>query len=116
MGKEGKETAQTRKIRVLDVAYQDIDEITDFIALDNQQPLNAVKVARTIWETINKIEHNPFTFRECEEIPTKAKMYRKAVCLTWLIIYRVTATEIMILGIVHGARKASKIRGLRKLK
>lgn len=116
MGKEGKEAAKTRKIRVLNSAYKDIEEITDFIAFDNQQPLNAVKVARIILETINKIEQNPFTFKECEGMPTKTKMYRKAVCLSWLIIYKITATEIIILGVIHGARNPSKIKGFRKVK
>ncbi len=37
------------------VAYQDIDDITDFIANNHQQPLNATKVADAIFETIDKI-------------------------------------------------------------
>lgn len=41
MGKKEKTTSETRKIRILDEAYQDIDNITDFIANNNQQPLNA---------------------------------------------------------------------------
>ena len=116
MGKKEKTTAETRKIRVLDEAYQDIDNITDFIAVNSQQPFNAVKVADAIFETIDKIVQNPFAYKECENIPTRAKMYRQAVCLSWLIIYKITNTEIIILGIIHGARKPSKISKLRKLK
>ena len=116
MGKKEKTTAETRKIRVLDEAYQDIDNITDFIAVNNQQPFNAVKVADAIFETIDKIGQNPFAYKECEHIPIRTKMYRQAVCLSWLIIYKITNTEIIILGIIHGARKPSKICKLRKLK
>lgn len=62
MGKKEKTTFETRKIRVLDEAYQDIDNITDFIANNNQQPLNATKVADAIFETIDKIAENPFAY------------------------------------------------------
>lgn len=116
MGKEKKDTPETHKIRVLKAAFQDIDEITDFISIDNQQALNAIKVTETIWETINKIKHNPFAFKECELIPTKTKMYRQVVCLSWLIVYKITSTEIIILGVIHVARNPSKIKALRKVK
>ena len=63
MGKKEKATPETRKIRVLNAAFQDIEEITNFIAVNNEQPLNAIKVAETLWETINKIEQNPFVYK-----------------------------------------------------
>jgi len=44
----------------------DIDQIADFIANYNQQPLNAVKVSEAIFETINKIAQNPFAFRDIQ--------------------------------------------------
>ena len=116
MGKKEKGTPETRKIRVLNAAFQDIYEITNFIAVNNEQPLNAIKVAETLWETINKIEQNPFVYKGCEEIPTKTKMYRKATCISWLIIYKITYTEIIILGVIPGTRKTSKIKTLKKIK
>ena len=72
MGKKEKGTSETRKIRVLNAAFQDIDEITNFIAVNNEQPLNAIKVAETLWETTNKIEQNPFvckSVRKCRQRP-----------------------------------------------
>ncbi len=116
MGKKEKSTAQARKIRILDEAYKDIENITDFIAQDNQQPLNAIKVGETIFTFIERIENNPFVYKECEQLTTKTKIYRQAACLSWLIIYKITATEIFILGIIHGARNPSKIKKFRKLK
>src|SRR3712207_8408116 len=46
--------------------FRSIDNITDFIANNNQQPLNAAKVADAIFETIDKIAENPFAYKECE--------------------------------------------------
>jgi hypothetical protein len=36
--------------------------------------------------------------------------------MSWLIIYKIKASEIVVLGIIHGSRRASKVRKLRKVK
>lgn len=116
MVKKEKAAPKARKIRITDQAFQDIDEITDFIAFINQQPLNAVKVADAIFDTIDRIEQYPRAFKECDLIQTKTKIYRQAVCLSWMIIYKLTPVEIIVLAIIHGARHPSKIRKIKKRK
>ena len=115
MGKNKETTAQTRKIRILDEAYADIENITDYIANNNQQPLNAIKVGERIFTTIERIENNPFVYKECEQLTTKTKIYRQVRCLAWLIIYKITPAEIIVLSVMHGARHPSKIKGLKKI-
>ncbi|MGQ1947259.1 type II toxin-antitoxin system RelE/ParE family toxin [Geofilum sp. OHC36d9] len=73
-------------------------------------------VGNKIFEVIDRIEQNPLAFRECEEIPTKTKIYRKAVCMNWLIIYKIKVSKTVIPGIIQGSRRASKVRKLRKIK
>ncbi len=116
MGKAKKGTSQTRQVRVSNFARQKIEETIKYIAFVNQQPLNAVRVNEAIENTITRIAENPYTYKECEQLPTKAKMYRQAVCLSWLIIYKISAAEILILSVIHGARNPSKIKALRKVK
>jgi plasmid stabilization system protein ParE len=116
VAKKEKTTAQVRKIRVLDEAYTDIENIIDFIAQDKLQPLNAIKVGENIFATLQRIYYNPFVFKECAPLTTKAKMYRQASCLSWLIIYKITSTEIIILGVIHSARSPSRIKKFRKIK
>ncbi|MBN1340146.1 MAG: type II toxin-antitoxin system RelE/ParE family toxin [Bacteroidales bacterium] len=106
----------TYKVRLTEKARQDIDYITGYIAFINHQPLNATGVGDALFETIDRIGQNPFAFRECSEIPTKNKIYRQAVCLSWLIIYKIKAREVTILGIIHSARKPSRIKKYRKIK
>ncbi len=113
MGKKEKTVAQKHKIRIQDEAYNDIEQITDFIVTQNQQPLNAIKVADSIFQAIDKIGNNPFAYKECEAIPTKSKIYRQAKCLSWLIIFRISSAEILILGVVHGARNPSAIKKMK---
>jgi len=116
MGKKEKETSSSFRLSISLPALNDFDEITDFIAYVNGQPLNAIKVGDAIFDTIEKIRKNPFAYKECEVIPTKTKMYRQAVCMSWVIIYKMMKNEIHVLGIIHGARRPAVIKKLRKIK
>ena len=113
MGQAEKEALETRRTRTRKEAYQEIKDIEYFIAVINGQPLNAVKVSEAIYATIRKIGISPFAFKECEHLPTKSKVYRQATCLSYLIIYKITKTEIIILSVTHSARNASEIKKLR---
>lgn len=116
MGKQKKATGKAYKIRLSGVALQNIDEITGYIAFINHQPLNAIKLGDAIFRTIDRIGLNPFAFKECEELLTKSKIYRRAVCSSWIIVYKITGNEILILGIIHSSRRPSKLKALRKVK
>lgn len=116
MAKEKKAVAKSRPINILETAYADIGGITDYIANVNLQPLNAVTVADKIFASIDKIASNPFAYKECEYIPTKTKIYRQVKCLSWLIVYKILDSEILILGIIHSASRPAKIRKLKKIK
>jgi plasmid stabilization system protein ParE len=116
MGNPKGKISKPYQIRITDNALQNIDDITGYIAFINHQPLNAIRIGDALFSTIDQIAQNPFAFRECEEIPTKNKIYRKAVCKSWLIVYRITPTEVIIMGVLYASRRASKIRGLRNVK
>jgi len=116
MGNTKERTSKTYSLRITENALQNIDDITGYIAYIRHQPLNAIRVGDKIFETIERIEKSPLAFRECEEIPTKTKMYRKAVCMSWQIIFKIKVSEIIVLGIIHGSRRASKVKKLKKVK
>jgi plasmid stabilization system protein ParE len=107
---------KNHSLRITEHAIQNLDNITGYIAYIMHEPLSAIRVGDEIVRTFDRIEKNPLAFRECEEIPTANKIYRKANCLGWLIIYKIKLTEIVILGIIHGHRRPSKIKRLRKVK
>src|ERR1700748_1353730 len=116
MGRQEKTTPKTYQIRVSVNALQNIEEITGYIAFINQQPLNAIKVGDALFKVIDRIAANPLAFRECEELPTKARIYRRALCYSWQIIYRIKTEQIVVLGIIHSSRRPSRIKALRKIK
>jgi len=116
MGPQEKTTPKTYQVRISANAIQNLEEITGYIAFVNQQPLNAVKIGDALFKTMDRISYNPLAFRECEELPTKTKMYRRATCFSWLIIFKIKAEQVVILGIIHSSRRPSKIKVLRKIK
>lgn len=55
-------------------------------------------------------------YPECRHIPTKGHIYRNIILESHLIIYRVKAEQIDILGVFHSKSSISKIRAVRKIK
>lgn len=116
MAQKKKPPYKAYKVSLSNNALQNINEIVGYIAFVKKQPLNAIKVGDTLFETIENIGSNPTAYKECEEIPTKTKMYRIAICLSWSIVFRIKNDEVLILGIIHQSRRPSKIRKLRIVK
>ena len=89
MAEKKKSPYQAYKVNISANALQNINEIVGYIAFVKMQPLNAVKVGDALFEMIEIIGKNPAAYKECEEIPTKTKMYRTAICLSWSIVFRI---------------------------
>jgi plasmid stabilization system protein ParE len=116
MGNTKEKAPKTYSLRVSDNALHDIDNITGYIAYVKHEPLSAIRVGDEIFATISRIESSPLVFRECEEILTKSKIYRKALCLSWLVIYKIEESNIVVLGVIHASRRPSRIKSLSKVK
>lgn len=116
MGRTKEEAPKTYSLRITEYALENLDNITGYIAFIRHEPINAIRIGDEIIKTIERIEKNPLAFRECEKIPTKNKIYRKAVCQSWLIIFRIKSGEIVILGIIHSHRRSSRLKSLRIIK
>jgi len=87
MGRKEKGTATTYQVRLTENAFTNIEAISAYIAFENGQPLNAINIVDAIFNKIDVIASIPHLFKECEQIPTKTKMYRQALCLSWYIVY-----------------------------
>ncbi len=105
------------RLRITNNALDNLEEILFYIEFIEYSPANALKVKEKIISRIkNDIHKHPLSFRVCEEIPTKTKIYRKALCKPFWIIYKIKPFEIVILAIIHTSRAPSKIRAVRKVK
>ena len=112
MGTEKKTNPETYTLIVKDKFYQNFDQIVEYIAFIQKQPLNAIKVGDGIFETMAKIIENPMIYSECENIPTKTKMYREARYKTWLIVFKVKLYQIIILGVLSAKQKPNTFKKL----
>jgi plasmid stabilization system protein ParE len=110
MGKEKIGDSSSYALIVSQNYYKDLEQIVDYIEFVKFQPLNAIKVGDGIQKTMNKIILNPTIYAECENIPTKSKIYREAVYKTWQIVFKLKGHTITILGVLSGKRKPSSFR------
>lgn len=105
------------KIKITNNALDNLEEILFYIEFIDYSPSGAKRIKTKIIKTIKKnIQANPFLFRECDEIETKGKIYRKALCSPYWIIYKIKSFEIIVLGIIHTSQSPAKIKGLRRVK
>jgi plasmid stabilization system protein ParE len=112
MGTEKTTNTETYSLTIKANYFQNIEQIVDYIAFEQKQPLNAIKVGEGIHQTMLKIRNNPLIYAECENIPTKTKIYREARYKTWLIIFKVKSTELIILGVLNSKQKPSLFKKL----
>ncbi len=115
MGKEKTTATKAYTLIVKDKFYNDLEQIVDYITFEQKQPLNAIKVGDGINKAMSKIIDNPLVYAECENIPTKTKIYREAGYKSWLIIFKVKTSQITILAVLSGKQKPSTFKKLTRL-
>jgi plasmid stabilization system protein ParE len=97
MGAKKTTNLEPYSLIIKDQYYINLEQIVDYIAFVQKQPLNAIKVSDCISKTMSKIIENPLIYAECENIPTKAKIYREARYKSWLIIFKVKNLKLQFL-------------------
>lgn len=112
MGAEKATTTKAYSLIIKANYYLSLEQIVNYIAFEKKQPLNAIKVGEGINKTMIKIVDNPLIYAECENIPTKTKMYREAGYKTWLIIFKVKSYQVTILGVISGKQKPTRFKNL----
>ncbi len=59
----------------------------------------------------DKIPKQPTAFPEFQKKPTKAKVYRKALCRKkWNVIYKIEPKRILFIYIYHSSRNIDRIK------
>ncbi len=115
MGEKEKRTFKRYEVSISENASKNIDEITGYIAFIQKEPLNAARIGDKFFSVLQRIELNPLAFKECPELRTKSKTYRQAKCLSWIIIYKINLEAVLVLGILHAARKPGEKKVLKNV-
>lgn len=88
-------------LTITDMARTDLDTIWEYIAEDN--PEHADRILRSIYEEILRVGHSPGLGHR------RTDLLRDASVLFWpsgryLILYRSSSQETVILAVLHGSR------------
>lgn len=87
------------RIRFLSIAFRDLDEIETYIARDN--PAAARRVIERIARQIDKLKLIPYLGRPGEVAGTRILVVPR---LPYVVIYEIAGGEVVVVGIMHGAR------------
>jgi toxin ParE1/3/4 len=88
------------KIRWLDLAVDDLEQIADYIAQDN--PTAANRMVSRLWASVKILASHPETGRPGRVYGTRELVVSQT---QFIIPYRIANSEIQILRVLHGARK-----------
>jgi len=88
------------KIRWLDLAVDDLEQIADYIAQDN--PIAANRMVGRLWASVKILASHPETGRSGRVYGTRELVVSQT---PFIIPYRISNSEIQILRVLHGARK-----------
>lgn len=102
-------------VRWVNNAVYQLKAIVDYIEPDSLAASNTI--LDEIITFADSFSQMPMRYPECKELPTKSKIYRNAIyAKKYRIIFKVTSSEVVILGIIHTSRSPSEIKKLRGLK
>ena len=88
------------KIRWLDVAVDDLEDIADYIAQDN--PVAAKRMVTRLWASVQTLAIHPEAGRPGRVYGTRELIVSKT---PFIVPYRIIGSEIQILRVLHGARQ-----------
>lgn len=82
-----------------DEAHTDLNEIVDFICLDN--PLAAIDLSELLFETAEKIGNMPYMGKNGRVSGTREFVAHPK----YILVYQVQLNEVLILRVLHTSRK-----------
>jgi toxin ParE1/3/4 len=89
-------------------ARNDLDQIWDYIAIENDAPAAAMKLVDRFEETFAQISRNPGSGTRCEWLRPGL---RRFPVWPYIIFYAPTHDGIEVLRIIHGARNIEALFG-----
>lgn len=100
---------QKCKIELLDTAWKELDEISDYYLL-TVGARSAKKIIETILSAIGRLETFPLSGSYVLDIELRNQGYRMIICGKYLCIYRLIGDTAYIYHIAHGAMEYGKLK------
>lgn len=97
------------KIELLDTAWKELDEISDYYLL-TVGPQSAKKITQRIFSAIERLEVFPLSGSYVPDIELKNQGYRMLICDEYLCIYKLIGDTVYIYHIAHGSMEYGKFK------
>ncbi len=94
-------------VELLPTAYSDLDEIFDYIMVDN--PTAAAKMLDNIIKSLQRLEIYPHSGVPLLERSLKKMQFRMVVVDPYIAFYRFIDNKVLVYRILHGARNYSHL-------
>lgn len=95
------------KIELLPTAWEDLDEIFDYISTYN--PNSAEKTLDKIIKSLRRLEQFPNSGTYAPDIELKKYGFRMVISSPYISFYRFIEDKVFIYHVVHGSKNYSKI-------
>jgi plasmid stabilization system protein ParE len=90
------------EVELLPAAYADLDEIFDYIMIDNPQA--AAKMLDDIMQALRRLENFPHSGAPLSNHSLKEFNFRMVIVEPYLAFYRFIDNKVYIYRVLHGAR------------
>jgi plasmid stabilization system protein ParE len=90
------------KIKVLQIAREDLGEIYFYIASDNPQA--AINMTNKIIDRIDALAELPFLGKIVPENELAKREFRMVIVDNYIVFYKVIDEEILVYRVLHGMR------------
>lgn len=94
-------------VELLPAAYSDLDEIFDYIMLDN--PQSAAEVLEHIMSSLARLEHFPYSGKPLFDRSLGKFNFRMVIVDSYIAFYRLVDDKVLVYRVLHGARKYSHL-------
>ena len=92
------------KIRVTELAHEDLEQIISYIACTLASPAAATAFADKVADCYSQLEKNPLMYELCRNDQLRKLFYRRAVIKKYIMVYRVeeSSKTVYILRFFYG--------------
>ena len=104
-----------KKVIIKDFALNNLEKQIDYFE-ENFSFQYALKLETEFLTVVQSLSHFYLKYPECQNLPTKNKIYRCFAWRSYLIIYRIKSDLIEVLSLFHARQNPNKQKSLRRIK
>jgi toxin ParE1/3/4 len=105
---------EEREVVVSDLALRSLEDIYEYGI--ETFTINAANIfIEELFIKIVQLSMRYDLYPECRYLTTKTKSYRNLIFGSYLVIYRITATKIQVLNVLHSSRSIATIKASKKV-